>query len=161
LNDKFLTPARSDCFTFDSSDNDVNRLVSISASYNLSKLQILSALLLLEELGAESTSESVSVLSGVSVETVCQLVYRYEKHGLLTRKLLRRKNRLVRGRLYKYEITKHGIETLDELMDRMEKGLTLNLRCQYPVDYSELVILPGLEDDLRQKIYGKEMEVSQ
>lgn len=92
------------------SNYDLYRSVSSAASYNVSKLQILSAVLTLNDIQEEATSEAIAVLIGRPVEAVCHLAGRYEKKGLLSRRLLKRKNRLVRGRLYRYSITKKGIE---------------------------------------------------
>lgn len=80
------------------------------AMYNVAKLQILSAVEFLNGIGEEATSEAVAVLTGRSVESVCHLAARYERAGLLKRQLLKRKNRLVKGRIYKYKIAKKGTD---------------------------------------------------
>ena len=77
-------------------------------NYNVSKLQILSAVYFLTDQKEEATTEAICGLTLRPIQSVCHLAARYTNSKLLARKIRTKKNRLVKSSIYRYALTEHG-----------------------------------------------------
>lgn len=110
--------------------------------FNESKLQILLAVDLLASKKMVANSVRIRKLTGLGASNV----------GTRIRQMISYlepefDKKRTDGCNIKYKMTKQGRRVLGQLIDRYERGETLNLR-KTPVnaDYSEFVLLPGLQE---------------
>lgn len=93
----------------DISNVDIYKSSNIEISYNISKLQILSAVEVLNHLGEEATTDAICGLICRPMSSVTKLTHRYTQSGLLSRKARKERSRLVRGSVFAYKLTKKGL----------------------------------------------------
>ncbi|MDV0447427.1 hypothetical protein MsAg5_13170 [Methanosarcinaceae archaeon Ag5] len=89
-------------------ENHISSIKQNYETYNVAKLQILSAVFQLNDLDIEATSITVQQVTLLSMSGICHFVNRYVKSKLLVKKVIKKKSGLSPKSIYYYEITDAG-----------------------------------------------------
>ena len=85
---------------------------TVGEIYNVSKFQILSAILILNKCGWECTSATIQQCTLMKLNVVCRFLFRYNSYGLIDKKINNKQSKieLSKNPLYKYSLTKKGAQ---------------------------------------------------
>lgn len=121
-------------------------------AYNVSKIKILSAIDYLTRRKQTANSIRICVLTGLDKQTVFSLLYRF-RIGYIDKEI---DNKYTNGCLFKLKLKDKGKAKLDKMLDRMDSGLTLNLRgLPSKTNYNGFTLLPGIAEYERMRKEGK------
>lgn len=114
--------------------------------YNRSRYKILSAVAALRSMGCVANTKHVYRLTGLSYGCVRERMSSMSNRKHNNELIAKLDPEKTKGCILQYSLSAHGERTLQKYQERHENGETLRLRWEVPfkVDYSDFVLLPGL-----------------
>lgn len=120
-------------------------------AYNLTKYQILAAVLFLEEMGMQATTVKIRILTQRRSDSICKILKKCTPTYIISKGGWNVEDRCVTY----CKATKRGRTLFNMLADNHARGLNLKIskhQTPEPYDYSDFVLLPGLEEF--KEMYG-------